>query len=310
MAALPPDAVVHAAARWLRLLGTSTIGQAWTLLRSDSSYTDLTQTQYAEALEWLEVIGVLDGRSADCSLPKDLIDRPSDQLNEVVFSRAIELADPSWLADSDVLVPDTSQIPLDAASLAAGLGLTDRGALLAIRQVHGRLDLELRARIGRAGELALVSLLEAQWPGSTLHVALSDDGLGYDVILFLGGHEWHLEVKSTNKLGRLVIHLSRNEHEVALLDPSWRLVVVGLAADLSPGAVATVDHPVLGQRAPKDSHPGSLWESVRHQISQQDLKPGLPFLESAFMQAETSVAPLLASGLRLGTSFAWMPPPQ
>lgn len=64
--------------------------------------------------------------------------------------------------------------------------------------------------------------LERRWPGSTRHVALTDDGLGYDLAFSCRGRTLHLEVKTTGRRGRLVLYLSRHEHEVALLDPDWR----------------------------------------------------------------------------------------
>ncbi len=49
-------------------------------------------------------------------------------------------------------------MPQDVATLAAELGLGDHVALSTIREVHGRIDLEQRAAVGAAGELALSSL--------------------------------------------------------------------------------------------------------------------------------------------------------
>ena len=93
-------------------------------------------------------------------------------------------------------------------SSATTLNVSDDAALLTVAMVHGKIDLEQRAEVGAAGELRLVELLEEQWPGSTRHVALEHDGL--DDVAFTGaGATWHLEVKSTTRRGRLVVHLSR-----------------------------------------------------------------------------------------------------
>lgn len=283
------------------------MAQGWALVRADSSYTDLTQTQYADALDWLGTTGILQEGEGGLCLPSALIAWPGDQVHQLVFARALEASLPPWLPDADILVSDSSELPQDAASLAAELGLGDQAALSTIRQVHGRLDLEQRAAVGAAGEMALVRLLEARWPGSTVHVALTDDGFGYDIAFLLGGVEWHLEVKSTTRRGRLVIYLSRHEHEVSLRDPNWRLVVVGLRGDQSPAAVATVDHGRLCHRAPTDAHPGSHWQSVRHQVSSSDLQPGLGFLDVHRVLDRSASHQLLSAGIEAGAAFAWMP---
>ncbi len=282
------------------------MAQGWALVRADSSHMDLTQTQYADALDWLGVTGILQEGESGLSLPTALISWPGDHVRQLVFARGLEVSLPPWLPDADILVADSSELPLDAASFAAQLGLNEQAALSTIREVHGRLELEHRAAVGRAGEMALVQLLEARWPGSTVHVALTDDGFGYDVAFLLGGVEWHLEVKSTTRRGRLVIYLSRHEHEVSLRDPNWRLVVVGLGDDESPAAVATVNHGRLCHRSPKDTHPGSNWQSVRHQVSSGDLQPGLDFLTDSDFDT-SAVHPLLLAGAQAGAAFAWMP---
>lgn len=303
---LPPESVVRAVCRWLRLLRTSTVTQGWALLRADSAYTDLTQTQYADALDWLAMTGILQ-EEGGLSLPSALAALPGDQVHQLVFARALEAALPPWLPDADILVSDSSELPQDAASLAAELGVSDLDALSVILRVHGRLELEKRAAVGVAGELALIQLLEARWPGSTVHVALTDDGFGYDIAFLLEGVEWHLEVKSTTRRGRLVIYLSRHEHEVSLRDPHWRLVVLGLNGDQSPAAVATVDHAMLCQLAPMDAHPGSNWQSVRHQVSPAHLQPGLGFLDEYSVVDGLASHPLLSVGTEAGAAFAWMP---
>ena len=280
------------------------MSQAWVLLRADSSYIDFTQTQYAAALEWLTGLELLSG---DLSLAPALVNLPDDQLHQVLFSHALEASSPSWLPDADILVADSSDMPHDAAALAAGLGLPQAVAMSAIREIHGRIDLEARARVGAAGELALVRLLEARWPESTIHVALTDDGFGYDIAFTLTENEWHLEVKTTKRRGRLVIYLSRHEYEVSLVDPYWRLVVVGLHDDDSPGVVATVEHERLLQRTPQEVHPEVSWQSVRLQVSTADLRPGLSFADVPFQSDESDVNSLLCSTSPPGAPFAWAP---
>ncbi len=305
MSALPPESVVRAARRWLGLLRTSTCAQAWALLRADSSYTDLTQTQYATALEWLTSMDLVHGTAGDVVLHARFMSWPPDQVHQLLLARALESSVPAWLPDADILVTDGSDIPQDAAAIADELGLADGVVLSTIREVHGRVDLEHRAAVGKAGEHALVRLLESHWPGSTVHVALADDGFGYDLAFRHEGREWHLEVKSTTRRGRFVLHLSRHEHEVSLRDPNWCLVAIGLTSDYSLGAIATVDHTRLHARAPTDTHSGASWESVRHQVQPKDLRPGLSFLESGDGNASVNV-PLLMALRSTASDLAWM----
>lgn len=303
---LPADSVLRAAQRWLHLLGQSTLQQAWALILADAKYTDLSPTQYAAALEWLKDIRLLENSTAGVRLAPDARGLPAAHTSELLFTRSLQTLAPAWMPDADVLVPDASELPLDATDLAALFGLGDAAALLAVRQVHRRIDLAERARVGAAGELGLVTLLEQRWPGSTVHAALDDDGLGYDIALMLGADTWHLEVKTTGRRGRLVLYLSRHEHEVAMLDPDWRLVVVGLSDDDKPAALATARLEALQDRAPRDCHPAARWESARHQLSPADLQPGLPFLGSPPTPAD-AVSLLYRGSTGTSSPYAWMP---
>ena len=136
--------------------------------------------------------------------------------------------------------------------VAATLNLSDRMALSAIRHVHGRVDVSRRAELGSDGERGLIELLEQHWPGTTVHVSATDDGFGYDVLFRHSGVEWHLEVKTTLRRGRLVVYLSRHEYEVSVRDPHWRLIVVGLNEEKHACAIATVQHEAVFGRTPQD----------------------------------------------------------
>jgi hypothetical protein len=302
---LPADSIMRAAERWLRVLRKSTFVQAWSLIRSDANYADLTQTQYSAALEWLGSLGLVVGGGNGVQLSPAVRTLGKPQRNQLLFELSLERAAPAWLPDADLLIPDESEIPRDAAALAHTLGLTDRNALLAIRCAHGRVDLAQRTRVGAAGERALCRLLEAHWPGSTTHVAETDDGFGYDIAFRHAGTEWYVEVKSTSRRGRLVVYLSRHEHEVGLLEPNWRMVIVGLDDQLELQALATVRHAEVLARAPHDIFIQSAWQSASHQLAPSDLQRGLAFLDSADRQKPEQ---LICSGARQPTpAFAWMP---
>lgn len=236
------------AARWLRLLQRSSVEQASALIRADAQLADLSVTQYAHALEWLvELSLVRDGPLGPRSAPGLDLLSPAE-LDALFLASILEATRPPWLQDADLLVRTTADLPEDLAELASTLNVTDNAALLTVGMVHGKVDLEQRAAVGAVGELRLIELLEALWPGSTHHVAAEHDGLGYDVTFSSMGATWHLEVKSTTRRGRLVVHLSRHEHEVALCDPAWRLIAVGLDEGDRLACVATINHADLAAR--------------------------------------------------------------
>lgn len=297
---LPADAILRAAQRWIQLLSRSSFTQAAALIKADPAYTDLSQTQYANALDWLRSTGLLIETNHGPAVEPSVLHLSGPALRQLLFSKALEAAAPPWLADADTLVDDEDELPQDATRLAQVLELDDRQALVALRQLHGRIDLAERARVGAAGEAALVAILEEQWPGSTRHASLEDDGLGYDIAFRPTDIEYHLEVKSTTRRGRLTIFLSRHEHEIAQLDSRWHLIVIGLDTDGQAAAIATATESALLARSPLDRTPAARWESVRHHLTADDLDPGLHFDD-----AERPSSSLLTEGG--SRTFAWMP---
>jgi hypothetical protein len=302
---LPPESILKAAVRWADLLERSAYAEASALLRSETKYADLTPTQYNTALEWLTSLEIaeLGQTGTGYRLAPAYAGLPREQRSLFLFTRALEEGDPPWLQDADALVPTADEMPEDGALLASVLELAPETALTGIRQVHGHIDLELRARIGAAGERELVRLLESNWPGSTTHISLDHDGWGYDIAFRdEAGREWHLEVKSTPRRGRLVVHLSRQEHDVAGTDRNWRLIVVGLDDNEQIQALATAKHSELLQRSPRDIDRRSRWQSARVDLRGADLEPGLHFLPGISTRHG-----LLTEGVTDQESFAWMP---
>lgn len=304
---LPPETVIEGSMRWLRILRTSTLSQAWAIIRADINYTDLTTTQYASALEWLGTIGlVVDKRHAELSDAVKLL--PDLQTNLLLFERCVEYAAPAWLRDADLLIPDSTELPQDVSKLAHALGLQRNHALHAIRHLHGKIDLAQRTRIGESGETAIVDLLESRWPGSTSHVSKVDDGFGYDVAFRHGNSEWHLEIKTTTRRGRLLIYLSRHEHEYGIRDPNWRLIIVGLNEHYQIKALATVRYLDLASRAPKDLCTDAKWQATSYELSPSDLEGGLDFLPGPITSSGMSDKHfLLSDGYLEKGLFAWMP---
>jgi hypothetical protein len=303
----PPEGIVKGAARWLHLLRTSTVAQAMRIIAADSQYTDLTQTQYNTSLDWIESLQMLEFGEGRVRLAQRIRALPEEQLRELLLLRSLEHESPAWLRDADVLVPDEAALPQDALELAGALGVREEAVFRSVKRLYGNVDIKERERVGRAGEEALVSLLETCWPGSTTHVSLIDDSFGYDILFRSGDWEWHIEVKTTIRRGRLVVYLSRNEHEVSVKDPHWRLVVAGIDEQSRLQAIANLPAPLLARRAPHDVLPQSRWDSVSHDLRAGDLEAGLAFLPPLGGVTTVATAALIQSGGLQRRDFAWMP---
>ena len=302
---LPAKAIVQASARWLQLIQQSSVSRAAAVLKSDAAYTDLTLTQYSLGLELLRSLQLIEGApDGEFDLVPGLRSLPLQESLQTLLERVLEASRPSWLQDADVLVPSAEEIPEDALEIAEALKLNDPVVLSAIQNAHGRIDLEQRRVVGLAGEHALVRALEKRWPGSTTHVAEMSDGFGYDVLFRHEGKEWHLEVKSTGRHGRLIMYLSRHEYEVSLRDPNWRLVVVGLDTELRLCAVATVRGSIFRERCPLDTCRESRWQSTSHELAKADLVRGLAVIKDANFW---EVGSHQEGGRQSDNRFLWLP---
>jgi hypothetical protein len=292
---LPPEAITKAALRWLRLIRTSTIEQAWAILRGDAVYLDLTPTQYATALDWLRELGFVTERLGYLVAASEVM-LPESELGNLLFQTALQHDNPPWLVDADLLLGTPGDLPSDAASFAAALHLTDSTAFIAARSTQVKVDPDQLSELGLSGEKALVAFLEHHWPGSTTHVALTSDCFGYDIVFRPYDIEWHLEVKTTVRRGRLSIFLSRHEFEVASKDSRWRLIALGLDQTSRIKAIATIRHEQVLARSPRDTTLFGRWQSAKHEIAMSDLETGLPFVTS----------PAIIN-FPVDESFAWAP---
>lgn len=302
---LPPEGTLRAAVRWMCALRKSTGSQALALFRAAPQYCDLSTTQYMSGLEWIKGAGVVSDDKYGVVLNERYRALSETAARRILLERCFEMYQPPWIADADALVRDRGDLPQDALEMATAFGVPEWDTWVTVRQVHGKIDLAERQRIGSLGEVALVGLLEASWPGATEHVAKSNDGFGYDVALTLPTAAWHLEVKTTSRRGRLVVHLSRHEYEVGRRDPAWRLVVVGLNQADCAAALATVDFAQVRARIPTDVSALAAWQSVRLELLPMDLRPGLAFLSDYKNHRGPE---LLLHGTDYGQQpFAWMP---
>lgn len=289
----------------MHLLAQLNADEAQVVIRSSQEYSDLSLTVYASALDWLIELGLAEPTKAGAELAAGVARLSPSARALLLFERGLGHQNPAWLANADVVVGDEDELPADAAALAAATDVDEPSATLAVRRVHGRMDLQRRTEVGAAGEKALVAALEKAWPSSVDHIALRHDGFGYDVAIVVDDEEWHLEVKSTTRRGRLVLHLSRHEFEVGRLDPRWQLVVVGLDELSCLSAVATVDPARVRERAPVDRAGNGRWTAARFELPREALARGLPFLP--LVGIESGVGPVLRGEVETALEFAWWP---
>jgi hypothetical protein len=259
---VPPDPVLRAAARWLERLPSSSAARCRALFTSHHEFGDITPTQYDAAYAWLSDTGLLD----DLHSPVPVEHR--------IFGAAVPGT--PWFADADVLVQRPDEIPDDAARAAEVLGLPEPVAFAQISATWGKVDAEARARVGAAGELALVELLVDAVDARVEHVSVISDGFGFDIAVSAGGRSVHLEVKSTSRRGRIIVYLSRHEFETMVRDPAWQLVVVRLEPEaLRITEVGTVSPGWIAKQVPIDKGQFGRWESCRLDLSDSVVQPGL-----------------------------------
>jgi hypothetical protein len=241
-------------------------------------YSDITPTQYDAAYTWLRETGQLDQLRSSTPVPRR------------VFESSVAHSGAPWFPDADLLIQNPAELPDDALRAAAALGLSEDEAYEQLRASWGKVDAAERARIGAAGELALVELLSTSVDARVEHVAAWSDGYGYDIAVHAPRSSTHLEVKSTVRHGRLTVHISRNEYETMRRDRSWRLVAVRLTTELQPAAVSTVPREWITAQAPADQSTSGRWESFRLDVPPNLPEVGIPALAPLF---HGGAAPLL-----------------
>jgi uncharacterized protein DUF3883 len=263
---IPPEPVLRAAARWLKHLPPSSAPRCRALFTSHREFSDLTPTQYEAAYIWLADTGLL----GDLHSPLPTAQR--------IYAAAIAHAGTHWLSDADELVRSPDELPDDAVRAAETLGLAPATAYAHVVAAWGKVDMAERARVGAAGESALVELLRDCVNANVDHVAATADGYGYDIAVNATDYLLHIEVKATSRRSRLKIYLSRNEYETMCRDPCWQLVAVRLKPDNEIAAIATVSREWVASETPADRGVSGRWESCRIDVPLQALLPGIPSL--------------------------------
>ncbi|MET9368079.1 DUF3883 domain-containing protein [Streptomyces griseoflavus] len=197
-----------------------------------------------------------------------------------VFDAVVAHSGAPWFRDADLLVRSPDDLPEDALRAAETLSLTSEEAYAQVAARWGKVDSEERSRIGSAGELALLKLLTESTEGRVEHVAAWSDGYGYDIFVRAPRCSAHLEVKSTVRVGRLTVYISRNEYETMLRDPAWELVVVRLSPGLALAGVAAVPKDWIERHVPSDRTTRGRWQTCRLDIPPEVPVPGIPSVSS------------------------------
>lgn len=279
---IPPETIVRGAQRWLQLIPVSGVNRARALLSTAREYADLTPTQYAESLEWVQRTKLLGPESKATQIAA----APERLLEAIILGGS-----PAWLQDADILIQDTAEIPDDALSAGEALGVSPSATLACIRRAWGKVDIAARERVGAAGEAEILRHLDTLAAGVTVdHVASWSDAHGYDIAVAKSNRECHLEVKATTRENRLTLHLSRNEYETMRLDTAWQLVIVVLDQTLQLARVYSVMREWVDSCAPIDVVVGARWDSARFDVPASACTLGIAAL-SPFLRDQGS--PLL-----------------
>ncbi|WP_157179980.1 MULTISPECIES: protein NO VEIN domain-containing protein [Rhodococcus] len=240
---------------------------------SHSDFSDIAPTQYDQGYEWLREAGLLE------------MGDPASPAAHRIFDAAVLHGQPFWLRDADDLVGSPDDLPADAIKAARTLNIDSEEAFSRIFSIWRKVDTEERARIGAAGEAALMDLLRSTTSARVEHVAAWSDAHGYDISASAPESELHLEVKSTNRRGRTKFYLSRNEYEVMRRDPRWRLVSVRLDEELKIIGIGVVSNSFISATAPIDRDPLARWDSVRLIVPDVEIEDGIPELASLTLSA-------------------------
>lgn len=264
---LPPDPVLLAAKRWLEILPTSGgVPRAQALLTTHARYSDLTPTQYATALTWLRDLNLLDHIGS--GVPA------ANQVLAAIFEKAA----PAWVQDADDFVRSPEELPNDVVTAGEALGLDPYAVYEQLISSWGKVDTAARERVGAAGEALLVGLLRKNSDALVEHVSTWSDGFGYDVAYSTETVSAHLEVKSTTRLGRFTVYLSRREYDVMLRDPNWVLVAVRLTAKLDLTGVGSVPSDWVAANVPRDVGQLGSWAAAKLNIPAEVISSGIPQL--------------------------------
>jgi hypothetical protein len=143
-------------------------------------------------------------------------------------------------------------------------------------------DLLNLEQIGKEGEEFVISWLklnlESQFHPGIVHISLTDDGSGYDIISpsVKLQSQILLEVKTSTRPGDdFIFHLSRNEWSTAIRNPNWYLVLVKKIKGVF-SIFGYLDSKSLVSYYPQDGHQDFQWTSAVGKLGPDDVFSGFP----------------------------------
>jgi hypothetical protein len=281
------------AAYWVvRVLGPNSrdSGEArasWTRLPL-AGEVDLEEMRIAEAgLRDAGLLRIEGGRVVPAPALSSLCQGPGPVPFELLLGVIFETAPPLWLlAASDGEQLATELVPNEAEDALAAV-IEDPGRREAFLLARARtVDAKERGEIGAAGEEAVVAacreelreLGEMEAAGQVRTVSEISDELGFDVVAPRADRTLRrLEVKTTRSLAAVVtVFVTRNEFEVGLADPNWRLVVVRANRDGGHSMLGHLGGGDLAGLMPEDRDEGGRWHVAKVRLPLEGLVEGLP----------------------------------
>lgn len=138
-----------------------------------------------------------------------------------------------------------------------------------------KFDQQALKEIGLAGEISFLNILRNSVPDGVLitHSSLFDDSLGYDIhARDAQGASHHFEVKTSSRpiSSSFQFFLTRNEFEVALTSPSWRLACM----QIEDGVASFIGYCPLSyvlDNSPVDKSDSYLWASSKIKVARSAL---------------------------------------
>lgn len=199
----------------------------------------------------------------------------------------LERKPPGWLRNvtatkrvRETLIPDRERSAVEEV-------VTDPNLReLILLEAGRRVNSQRLAELGEIGEEYVLErsrrqLHDLERPDlaeAVIRVSQISDQLGYDITApDLRGADRRFEVKATKRAGwQAEVHLSRNEFEQGIHDPSWWLVVVEIDAEDHPKLLGYCRADSVAAMIPTDQHEHGKWMTVRLQQIAALLQEGLP----------------------------------
>lgn len=256
---------IGAVARLLDLLTRSSPTRALEIVMSSSRYSDLSQSQYFEAMQLIL-------SAANGGAQRNRFDFPLDlhTHGRSLFEQFILIQDPAWLSVLEADQTSAEELPEEAVEWGNAFRL-DSGAVLEVfRQRQGRADYQALAELGAWGEEQILAWLSELEESSVEHIAAEHDGYGYDILWRWRGSTYYLEIKTIAKAVAPRFFISRQESRAASALSEWRLMLVPRTAKALDG-VLEVPKRELVRCLPIDQGKTVSWESAKVALRQDQV---------------------------------------